>query len=74
MNWCYFFTIVSLTIDIGNPQSIIYVVVLTHVSFCRLIDPCLENGTLCEPTYSFRHTLSLTSNATLFSVSTCIQL
>jgi len=37
---------------------------------CRLIDPCQEDGVVCEPTYSFRHTLSLTSNASLFVVST----
>ena len=37
----------------------------------RLSDPCqqLQDGVTCEPTYSFRHTLNLTSDAALFVVS-----
>ena len=35
---------------------------------CSLSDPCREAGVVCQPTYSFHHTLSLTSDANLFDV------
>ena len=48
--------------------------IINKATFCvyRLNDPCQEDGVRCERTYSTRHSLSLTSDATLFAVSSLI--
>ena len=44
-----------------NPLITLYMI--------RLSDPCREDGVQCEPTYSTRHSLSLTPDAARFAVS-----
>ena len=39
----------------------------------RLPDPCQGSGVPCEQTYSFRHTLNLTSDSALFAVSIIVR-
>ena len=49
--------------------------IITYYKFLylyRLLDPCQQDGVRCEPAYSFRHSLNLTSNAALFAVCICM--
>ena len=54
-------------LKVSNGTHALLFILLPYL--CSLSDPCREDGVACQPTYSFHHTLSLTSDANLFDVS-----
>ena len=53
-------------LKLSNGTHVLLFILLPYS--CSLSNPCEADGVVCQPTYSFRHTLSLTSDANLFDV------